>query len=93
MSRIAKKPIPVPKGVEVAINGAVLSIKGAKGRMELAVHEDVEVVNEDNVLKVTPRTQAQRAMAHAGTMRALANTTGWEKPSVRFNTLPCACAR
>ena len=62
MSRIAKKPIPVPKGVEVAINGAVLSIKGAKGRMELAVHEDVEVVNEDNVLKFAPRTQAQSAI-------------------------------
>ena len=85
MSRIAKKPIPVPKGVEVAINGAVLSIKGAKGRMELAVHEDVEVVNEDNVLKFAPRTQAQSAMALAGTMRALANnivtgvSAGFEK--------------
>ena len=85
MSRIAKKPIPLPKGVEVSIDGATVAIKGAKGRMELRIHDDVEVTNTDNVLSFAPRTPAQSAMALAGTMRALVNnmvtgvSAGFEK--------------
>lgn len=85
MSRIAKKPIVVPKGVEVAINGAVLSVKGPKGRMELVVNDVVEVKNEDGTLTFAPRNAAQSAMALAGTARALVNnmvtgvSNGFEK--------------
>jgi hypothetical protein len=46
MSRIANKPVGIPKGVEVAIDGSVLSVKGPKGRLELAVHDRVEVFPE-----------------------------------------------
>ncbi|MCA1799369.1 MAG: 50S ribosomal protein L6 [Xanthomonadaceae bacterium] len=85
MSRIAKMPVPLPKGVEATLNGAVLAVKGPKGRLELVVHEQVEAKLEDNVLKFAPRTQEQQAIALAGTIRALANnmvngvSTGFEK--------------
>ena len=85
MSRIAKKPVVVPKGVEVAVNGSVLSVKGPKGKMELAVHEVVEVKSQDGTLVFAPRDAAQSSMALAGTTRALANnmvngvSNGFEK--------------
>lgn len=72
MSRIAKKPVSIPKGVDVAVNGSVLSVKGSKGRLELPVHEAVEVKFEDNVLTFAPRDALKSSMALAGTTRALA---------------------
>jgi len=72
MSRIAKKPVSIPKGVDVAVNGSVLSVKGSKGRLELPMHESVEVKLEDNVLTFAPRDALQSSMALAGTHRALA---------------------
>ncbi len=72
MSRIAKKPVSIPKGVDVAVNGSVLSVKGSKGRLELPVNDSVEVKFEDNVLTFAPRDALQSSMALAGTTRALA---------------------
>jgi large subunit ribosomal protein L6 len=71
MSRIAKAPIVLPKGVEAQIANGIVSIKGGKGALQMALNDNVEIVNEDNVLKVSARTQAPGAMAHAGTARAL----------------------
>lgn len=72
MSRIAKKPVVIGKGVEVALNGGVLSAKGPKGRLEMPVHEQVEVRIEDGALKFAARSPDQAAVALAGTARALA---------------------
>jgi large subunit ribosomal protein L6 len=69
MSRIAKAPITVAKGVEVKIDGQHVSVKGGKGNMELDVHPAVSVKLEDGVLSVTPAEDSAWAMA--GTMRAL----------------------
>ena len=71
MSRIAKKHNPVPAGVDVAIEGSVVAVKGAKGSMELALHSSVGLVREDNELKVVPRSDAAEHRAMAGTMRSL----------------------
>jgi large subunit ribosomal protein L6 len=73
MSRIAKKPVEIPKGVEVNVSGGVLSVKGPKGTLKLPIHEHVEVKTEDNALKFAPRDGEQRSVALAGTHRALAN--------------------
>ncbi len=72
MSRVAKKPVEIPSGVEVKINGQTLSVKGSKGSMDLDVHADVEVAQADNVITFAPRSEERGAMAMAGTMRALA---------------------
>ena len=69
MSRIAKAPISVGKGVEVKIDGQSVSIKGSKGNMQLDLHPNVSVKLEDGVLTVTPADDSAWAMD--GTMRAL----------------------
>jgi len=71
MSRIAKAPITVGKGVEVKIDGQSISVKGSKGNMQLDMHPSVSVKLEDGVMTVTPADDSAWAMA--GTMRALLN--------------------
>ncbi len=83
MSRIAKSPIELPKGVEYNQTGSVLKVKGPKGTLEMDLHPAVEIKLEDGVLNVAPHNEADMAMA--GTMRALLNnmiegvTNGFEK--------------
>lgn len=69
MSRIAKAPITIAKGVDVKIDGQHVLVKGGKGSMELDVHRSVSVKVDDGVLTVTPADDSAWAMA--GTMRAL----------------------
>ena len=71
MSRVAKQPVPVPKGVEVRIDGRSVSAKGPKGSESMTLHEDVEAKLEDGELGVVPRAGNQGAVAMAGTMRSL----------------------
>ena len=69
MSRIAKSPIAVAKGVDVKVDGQHVTVKGGKGTMELNVHPSVAVKLDDGVVSVAPANDAAWAMA--GTMRAL----------------------
>jgi large subunit ribosomal protein L6 len=83
MSRIAKAPITVAKGVDVKIDGQHVTVKVAKGALELNVHQSVSVSIEGGELTVAPANDSAWAMA--GTMRALLNnmvrgvSTGFEK--------------
>jgi len=69
MSRIAKAPVNVAKGVDVKIDGRHVTVKGGKGSLELDLHPTVSVKMEDGALNVTPANDSAWAMA--GTMRAL----------------------
>ncbi len=69
MSRIAKSPIEVPKGVEYSQSGSLLKVKGPKGSLEMDLHPAVAISVDDGVLNVAPHNEADMAMA--GTMRAL----------------------
>ena len=71
MSRVAKSPVPLPKGVEVTLSAQQIQVKGAKGSLSQALHGDVEVVNDDGVLRVGVREETAAAWAQAGTARAL----------------------
>lgn len=71
MSRIAKAPIQVPKGVNVEIAGQNVKVKGSKGSMEWNVHPTVAVAQEEGVIRVMPAEGKQDAWAMAGTTRAL----------------------
>ena len=85
MSRVAKQPIEVPKGVDVSINGQAVSAKGPKGQESLQVNELVLPALDGGVLGVSPVKQDQKSVAMAGTMRSLLNnlvlgvSTGFEK--------------
>lgn len=86
MSRVAKSPVTLPKGVDVTIDGSNVSVKGAKGTMELSIVEGISIVLDDGQAQVSYAQDKDRAMA--GTTRALLNnivvgvSTGWEKKLV-----------
>ncbi len=85
MSRVANSPVEVPGGVTVDVNGQKVSAKGPKGNLEMEVHGLVDVVFEDNTLRVAARDSEKKSVAMAGTMRSLLNNvvtgvnTGFEK--------------
>ena len=84
MSRVAKNPIALPKGVEVTL-GAAISVKGPLGSLNQATSRDVAVSLKEGVLTFAPTNDGIQANAMAGTMRALVNnmvrgvTQGFEK--------------
>ena len=73
MSRIAKKPIELPNGVEFSMSGREVSAKGPKGSLTVTLHDAVEVTQEDNVLTFSPRDSRQSSLAVTGTMRSVVN--------------------
>ncbi|GFM77060.1 MULTISPECIES: 50S ribosomal protein L6 [Pseudomonas] len=73
MSRVAKNPVKLPAGVEVKFVGQQLSVKGAKGTLELNIHSSVEIVEEAGELRFAARNGDQQTRAMAGTTRALVN--------------------
>jgi len=74
MSRVAKKPISIPKGVDVAISGNTVTVKGGNGQMQQTFSDLVEIAcNDSNEVVVTVREDNQASWAMAGTTRALVN--------------------
>ena len=71
MSRVAKKPIELPKGVEVAINGTQINVKGPKGALQQNIHASVELQQDGSTLTFAARQGAPNGWAQAGTARAL----------------------
>jgi large subunit ribosomal protein L6 len=72
MSRVAKKPVPIPSGVEVRVSGQLITAKGGKGSSELEVHPTVNIEQEGEELTFQPRSGGKGDRAMAGTMRSLA---------------------
>ncbi|PID73008.1 MAG: 50S ribosomal protein L6 [Desulfobacterales bacterium] len=73
MSRIGKQPIPVPAGVKVDLNGQHIKVTGSKGTLEKDIIEDIEVVVEDNAIKVNNRVETTKVNAFRGLTRSLIN--------------------
>jgi large subunit ribosomal protein L6 len=71
MSRIAKYPIPVPKGVDVNIAGGNISVKGPLGTIARPADPNVEVKKEGDNLVCQALGNSRHANAMSGTMRAL----------------------
>ncbi|MFT5083536.1 MAG: large subunit ribosomal protein L6 [Lentisphaeria bacterium] len=71
MSRIAKSPVELPKGVSVDLNDQNVTVKGGKGSLTLAVHNKVAVKQVDNILSFAATDNAKTSNALAGTTRAL----------------------
>ncbi len=85
MSRVAKIPVSVPKGVDISLDKNLIKIKGAKGELSHQIHELVDVKKQDGSLEVQVKKDIKQAWVQAGTVRALLNnmiigvTKGFEK--------------
>lgn len=72
MSRIGKKPIELPKGVEVSVSSSnEVTVKGPKGTLKQAVDSDITVAIEDSQLVVSRPTEQKRHKAMHGLYRSL----------------------
>ncbi len=73
MSRIGKKPVPLPKGVTASINGRTVKVKGPKGELSVTLVEEVDVKLDEHAITVSPRMEMERAPAMWGLSRTLVN--------------------
>jgi large subunit ribosomal protein L6 len=71
MSRIGKKPIELPKGVEVKRDGNSVTVKGPKGTLSTAIIPGIDVKVENNVVQFSRGDEEGRSRAFHGLMRAL----------------------
>jgi len=73
MSRVANSPVELPKGVEVTLGSAEISLKGSKGTLAMPINPQVEITKDENVLTFAARSEDTFARAMSGTTRALVN--------------------
>ncbi len=83
MSRIGKKPIEVPQGVEVTINGSDITVKGPKGTLSRTIDNHITASLENNILTVNRESDDYKAL-HGLTRTLISNmitgvTAGYEK--------------
>jgi large subunit ribosomal protein L6 len=85
MSRIGRKPVPVPAGVDVTVEPGRVRVRGPKGELEQAVSHDMGIALDDGVLTVTrPTDRGPHRALHGLTRTLVANmvegvTNGFEK--------------
>ncbi len=71
MSRIGKKPIEIPSGVEVNIEGNIITVKGSKGTESVSYRDEVKVSVADNHIIVEPNSEDRKTNALHGLYRTL----------------------
>ena len=71
MSRIGKKPVQIPAGVEVAVNGKTITVKGKKGELSFDFYEKLDIAVENNEVVVTRQDDERDSRARHGLTRAL----------------------
>ena len=85
MSRVAKRPVALPKGVTHAVDGSTVTVKGAKGALKLPLRPGLSLVQEGQSIRVEIAERNRESLMHAGSLRAhLANfaigvSKGYEK--------------
>ena len=85
MSRIGKRPIPVPAKVTVTIDGQAVTVKGPKGELSRIIPEGVVISQEESTVTVTPENTSRRSRERHGLCRTfIANmiegvTNGYQK--------------
>ncbi|MCQ6281430.1 50S ribosomal protein L6 [Bacillus sp. EB600] len=71
MSRVGKKPIEIPAGVTVTLNGNVVTVKGPKGELTRSFNPDIAINVEENIINVSRPSETKEHRALHGTTRAL----------------------
>ncbi len=85
MSRIGKKPVAIPMGVTVTLDGSLITVKGPKGQLERNLHRDIKVsVNESEVVVERPSDERDHRSLHGLTRTLISNmvqgvTDGYQK--------------
>ena len=73
MSRIGKNPITLPKGVQLAVNGGLVTVKGAKTQLSRQLHSTMDVKIDGDVVTVVPKTEERGVDKFHGLTRSLVN--------------------
>ncbi|MED1205646.1 50S ribosomal protein L6 [Heyndrickxia acidicola] len=71
MSRVGKKPIEIPSGVTVTLDGNTVTVKGAKGELTRSFNPDITISVEENIINISRPSEAKAHRALHGTTRAL----------------------
>jgi large subunit ribosomal protein L6 len=71
MSRIGKKPVPIPDKVTVTLNGSTVSVTGPKGNLERTLPDKIAVTREENTIVFTPVDSSRTARERHGLCRTL----------------------
>lgn len=71
MSRTGAKAVPIPDGVNAAIEGQLVSVKGPKGELSIVLEKDVEASMTDDGIKMKPRNESKQARSLWGLSRSL----------------------
>ncbi|MGS4945070.1 50S ribosomal protein L6 [Meridianimarinicoccus sp. RP-17] len=71
MSRIGKKPVALPSGVQATVSGQTVEVKGPKGTRSFTATDDVTIAMEDGTIAVTPRGKSKRALQQWGMSRTM----------------------
>lgn len=85
MSRIGKKPVEMPAGVQASVSGQTVEVKGPKGTRSFTATDDVTITVDGNVISVTPRGMSKRARQQWGMSRSMVEnlvtgvSTGFKK--------------
>ena len=93
MSRIGRKPIVVPAGVEVAVNGNIVTVKGPKGQLEQEISKNLTVEVKEGEVVVTRPSDNREDRAQHGLARTLINnmiigvTAGYSHTSITITLL------
>ena len=73
MSRIGKKPIEIPAGVDVTIDGSTITVKGSKGTLTRTIHQKITAEKKDNEIIVSRPDDTNESKALHGLTRSLIN--------------------
>jgi large subunit ribosomal protein L6 len=73
MSRIGKKPVPLPKGVTASVEGQTVKVKGPKGELSVKLVQEVSASVGDDGITVAPRKEMEKAAQMWGLSRTLVN--------------------
>ncbi len=85
MSRVAKKPVALPQGVTATVEGETVTVKGARGALELPLRKGLALVQDGQSVRIEVADRDRESLMHAGSLRAhLANlvvgvSKGYEK--------------
>ncbi len=71
MSRIGKRPIELPSGVEAAVSGQTVTVKGPKGSRDFTATDDVSIIVDGGVVTLEPRGSSKRARQQWGMSRTM----------------------
>src|SRR5665648_372768 len=71
MSRVAKKPVEIPAGVEIKIDGYAVEVKGPKGKEKFVLSDKVALKQTNQTIEVTATETSQTAKTLSGTARAI----------------------